>query len=184
MKNYYQQFKPFLLFLGKFILSYLLLTLVYQLYLDRYDASTFQTDGFTQIVGNQVEGLMQFLGFDGSVAKHPTEASLKLYYKHQWIARIIEGCNALSVIILFVSFVISFSGKIKQMVFFILIGSFFIHFMNVVRIAFLAVLIYNYPQYESFLHGVFFPLVIYGFVFLLWVFWVNNFSKYATKVTK
>lgn len=166
------------------MLSYLLLTLVYQAFLNQYDTTTFQVDGFTQIVGNQVEGLMQFFGFDGKVIKHASESSLKLFYNHKLIARIIEGCNALSVIILFVSFVISFSGKIKQTVFFIVLGSLFIHFMNVARIALLAVLIYNYPQYESFLHGVFFPLVIYGFVFLLWVFWVNNFSKYATKVSK
>jgi hypothetical protein len=31
----------------------------------------------------------------------------------------------------------------------------------------------------SFLHGVLFPLFIYGVVFILWVIWVSKFSLYA-----
>ncbi|WP_278019687.1 hypothetical protein [Flavobacterium ginsengisoli] len=50
---------------------------------------------------------------------------------------------------------------------------------NILRIATLIVLSYNFPQYYRFLHGTFFPLVIYGYVFILWVFWINRFSKYA-----
>ncbi len=181
MKNQFQQFKPFLAFLGKFVLSYLLLTFLYQLYLNQFDAKNFEVDGFTKIVANQTESLMHATGCVVSSEMHKHEASVKLFYNNKWIARIIEGCNALSVIILFISFIISFSGKIKQTVVYILFGCLFIHIINVMRIALLAVLIYHYPSYESFLHGVFFPLVIYGFVFLLWVYWVNNFSKYATK---
>jgi exosortase family protein XrtF len=184
LKNQYQQFKPFLLFLGKFLLSYLLLTFLYQSYLNQFDAKIYQVDGFTKMVANQTKNLMELFGCVVTTEIHANESCVKLYYNHKWIARIIEGCNALSVIILFVSFVISFSGKIKQTIIYILVGSLLIHIMNVIRIALLAVLIFNYPQYESFLHGVFFPLIIYGFVFLLWVYWVNNFSKYATKSSK
>jgi exosortase family protein XrtF len=184
LKNQYQQFKPFLLFLGKFLLSYLLLTFLYHSYLSQFDDATFQVDCFTKIVANQTKSVMQLFGCEAATQVHQTEKCVKLFYNNKWIARIIEGCNALSVIILFVSFVISFSGKIKQTIVYIVVGSLLIHIMNVIRIALLAVLIFNYPQYESFLHGIFFPLIIYGFVFLLWVYWVNNFSKYATKSSK
>ena len=37
------------------------------------------------------------------------EASVKLFYHDKWVARIIEGCNAVSVVILFISFVLIFS---------------------------------------------------------------------------
>jgi exosortase family protein XrtF len=181
LKNQFHQFRPFLLFLGKFLLSYLLLTLLYQSYLSQFDSKSYQLDGFTKMVSSHTEFLMDLFGCEVSLAKHPTETSMKLFYNNKWIARIIEGCNALSVIILFVSFVISFSGKLKPTVLYLIFGSFFIYIINVLRIAFLAVLIYHFPKYESFLHGVFFPLIIYGLVFLLWVYWVNNFSKYATK---
>ncbi len=184
MKNLYRQFKPFMLFLGKFLLSYLVLTFIYQWYLNQFIAAIFEVDGFTKIVANQTEGIMKLFGCDAFVEKNSQEASVNLFYNQKWVARIVEGCNALSIIILFISFVISFSGKIKTTTLFILAGSLLIHAINVVRIALLAVLIYNYPMYESFLHGVLFPLIIYGFVFFLWVFWVNNFSKYASKSSK
>lgn len=184
MKNQYQQFKPFLLFLAKFSISYLLLTFLYQMYLNQFVVKIFELDGFTKMVGYHTEVLMRFFGCDVSSSKHVSEASVKLFYNQKWIARIIEGCNALSVIILFVSFVISFSGKIKPTLLYMVFGSLFIYIINVMRIALLAVLIYNFPEQEHLLHGVVFPLIIYGFVFLLWVFWVNNFSKYATKSSK
>jgi exosortase family protein XrtF len=81
--------------------------------------------------------------------------------------------------ILFVSFLLSFSGKLKVTVLFILSGTLFIYVLNVIRIALLAVLLFRYPEKVHLLHGVIFPLTIYGFVFVLWVFWVNKFSKYA-----
>jgi membrane protein CcdC involved in cytochrome C biogenesis len=43
----------------------------------------------------------------------------------------------------------------------------------------LSVLMYHFPGQVSFLHGVLFPLFIYGVVFILWVIWVSKFSLYA-----
>jgi exosortase family protein XrtF len=97
------------------------------------------------------------------------------------VARIVEGCNAISVIILFIAFVIAFKGDFKKTVLFVLAGSILIHLLNVVRIALIAIALYHYPQHEHLLHGVIFPLIIYGIVFLLWVIWVNQFSSYATE---
>jgi len=88
------------------------------------------------------------------------------------------------VIILFISFVIAFSGKIKTTLLFILLGSFIIHVLNVFRIALLCILMYYFPKQQHLLHGVVFPLIIYGVVFILWIIWVNKFSKYATKTIK
>jgi exosortase family protein XrtF len=88
------------------------------------------------------------------------------------------------VIILFISFVIAFTGKFKKTVLFIVFGIVLIHVLNIARIALLCVALYNFPQYEHLLHGVIFPLVIYGVVFLLWVIWVNKYSLYATEVDK
>jgi hypothetical protein len=43
---------------------------------------------------------------------------------------------------------------------------------------------FHYPQYQEVLHGVIFPLFIYGVVFILWIVWVNKFSSYAKKSSK
>lgn len=100
------------------------------------------------------------------------------------LTRIVEGCNALSVMILFVAFIIAFSGKWVVTFLYMISGIFIIHFLNVIRIALLCVLIQKYPQNQEFLHSVVFPLFIYGVVFGLWVVWVNQFSFYATKNLK
>ncbi|MEK8180514.1 exosortase family protein XrtF [Flavobacterium buctense] len=184
MKNLLQQYKPFLLFLGKFLLTYLLLTIIYQSYLSRFDASKNEVDSFSQLVANQTKSVLTLFDTETYIESHPTEPSIKIIYKGQYISRIIEGCNALSVIILFISFVIAFTGKWKKTLLFILLGSVLIHVLNIARIALLCIALYSFPEYEHILHGVVFPLVIYGIVFLLWVIWVNKFSLHATVATK
>lgn len=184
MKKYFVIYKTFLVFLGKFLLTYLLLTLVYQSYLSQYDVKKFEADSFTQLVAKQTKDLMVLFNCDASIAPNVKEPGVNLYYNQRSMARIIEGCNGLSVIILFISFVVAFSGKIKPTILFILGGSILIHILNVSRIALLCVLMYYYPKQQHLLHGVLFPLFIYGVVFLLWIIWVNKFSKYATKTVK
>lgn len=181
MKEYFARYKPFLLFLGKFLLTYALLTFVYQLYLNQFDKAAFEVDGFTQSVAFQTEKLLSVFDSEVATAPHLEQASIKLYYNHVFVARIVEGCNALSVIILFVAFVVAFTGKIRTTVLYLLGGSLLIHVLNISRIAILAVALYHFPEQEEMLHGVIFPLFIYGVVFILWVIWVNKFSLYAEK---
>lgn len=170
-----------MLFLGKFMLSYLLLTFVYESYLSQFDVTKFEIDGATQLVAKQAKDLMLFFNCEVSIAPNPNESAVNLFYKGKHIVRIIEGCNGLSVIILFVAFIVAFSGKLKATVLYIIGGSLLIHILNVARIALLSVLMYYFPKHEHILHGVLFPLFIYGVVFLLWIIWVNKFSKYAGK---
>ena len=180
MKELLLEYKPFLLFLGKFIISYLVLTIIYQSYLSRFDEKNAEVDSFTEIVANQSAMVLSWTDSKSYTMPHLKEPSVKLFYKAKYISRIIEGCNGLSVIILFIAFVIAFTGKLKNTIVFILIGSILIHVLNIGRIALLCVALYNLPQFEHLLHGVVFPLIIYGVVFLLWVIWVNKYSLYAT----
>jgi exosortase family protein XrtF len=115
---------------------------------------------------------------------HNDQASIKLFLNNVYVARVVEGCNALSVIILFAAFVVAFTGKLKHTILFIFGGSLLIHILNVLRIALLSIALLHYPEHEEFLHGVIFPLFIYGVVFGLWVIWVNKFSTYAQKTVK
>lgn len=180
MKNLLQQYRPFLLFLGKFLLTYVVLTVLYQSYLNRFDSAANQVDSFTQMVADQTQTVLTLLNSTAQIESHPTEPSVKIIYNGKYVSRIIEGCNALSVMILFVSFVVAFTGRWKQTLFFVIFGLLLIHLLNISRIALLSVALYHYPQHEHLLHAVIFPLIIYGVVFLLWVIWVNKFSIHAT----
>jgi len=71
----------------------------------------------------------------------------------------------------------AFSGKWKTTLFFTLGGAVIIYVTNILRIALMAVGIYEYPWHARFLHSVAFPLVIYGVVFLLWVLWIIIYTK-------
>lgn len=184
MKKYLIIYRPFLFFLGKFLLTYLLLTFVYEGYLNQFDTSKFEVDGFTHLVAKQSKDALLFFNYDSNIAPNTKEPSVNLFYNQKLMARIIEGCNGLSVIILFVSFVIAFSGKIKATILFVFGGSLLIHILNVFRISLLCILMYYYPNQQHILHGVIFPFFIYGVVFILWIIWINQFSLYAKKTTK
>lgn len=171
------QFKPFLLFVGTFFLAYILLTSIYKFYLNSYQSN--DLDGITVVVGRNVEQLMHFLNYDVAIQKDSAKPWYVVFFNGEKVIRIIEGCNAVSVIILFVAFIVAFSGKFKTTLIYIFLGILSIYILNVFRISLLTVLLYHYPDQTHLLHGVFFPLIIYGFVFILWVIWINRFSKYA-----
>lgn len=182
LKKYFIRYKPFLLFLGTFFFTYIVLMVLYQGYLNSFGEN--KLDIITRMVGENTNQLLQFFGVNFTIEDNKSHSFIKLIYNQKYVARIIEGCNAISVIILFVSFVVSFSGKLKSTLLFIFGGSLFIYVLNVTRIALLCVLIFYFPNQKQILHGVLFPLFIYGVVFILWVIWVRNFSKYASKNIK
>lgn len=177
LKKYLNLYRPFLLFLSTFFGAYILLTLLYQFYLNSFESA--KVDSITRFVAQNTKIVLCW--FDGPIAMKESidEPFFTLYYHQRGIVRIVEGCNGISVIILFVSFVIAFSGSLKNTLLFIFGGSLFIYILNILRIAILSVLIFNFPEQLHLLHGVLFPLFIYGVVFVMWVIWVNKFSKYA-----
>jgi exosortase family protein XrtF len=156
---------------------YVVLTIGYKLYLDFSNGSRFYPDYFTNLVAKQSESLINTLGYEAKVVAHPDEPSMKLLVNSKFVARVVEGCNSISVIILFVSFIIAFAGKFKATFVYVLIGSMLIYIVNLIRIAILSIGLYNYPWRKDILHTVIFPMIIYGMVFVLWMFWVNRFSK-------
>lgn len=149
------------------------------MYLNSFDSKTFETDGMTKFVAYQTEDLLQIMGQEAYTVPHLKQACMKLFFNNKYIARVVEGCNAMSVMILFVAFVVAFKGKLRHTLLFIIAGIFIIHILNVLRIALLSMALFHYREYEHILHGVIFPLFIYGVVFGLWVIWVQKFSTYA-----
>lgn len=152
---------------------------MYQFYLNSFDRSSLEVDSITQLVSVQTQQTIELFQYNSHLEPHPKQNSNMLFVEEKFVARVVEGCNAISVIILFIAFVIAFKGNFKKTVVFILAGSILIYLLNIIRIALIAIALFHYPQHEHLLHGVVFPLFIYGVVFLLWVIWVNKFSVYA-----
>ncbi len=159
-----------------FLLVYGAITFAYKFYLDYANADG-DPDYLTHLVAQQTDVLLGNLGYDSVIEKHPDEPSMKLIINNKYVARVVEGCNSVSVIILFASFIIAFAGKLKTTFFYILAGSVFLYVVNLFRIVILSMGLYHYPWRSEELHTIVFPLIIYGMVFLLWMFWVNRFSN-------
>lgn len=177
LKALFVKYKSVIKFILTFLVVYGSLSMAYKFYLQFSDGSTFYPDYFTHTVALQSETMLETFGYNAQVLPHPDEPSLKLMVNGKYLARVVEGCNSLSVIILFFSFIVAFSGTWKTTFFYILSGSVLIYSVNLLRIALLCMGLYHYPEYEDILHSVIFPGIIYGMVFLLWIFWVNRFSK-------
>jgi exosortase family protein XrtF len=177
LKKYLILYKPFLLFLGTFFFTYILLTFLYQFFLDSYERGN--ADAITRLVAQNSEILLSRFDKSVFILEDSKEPFFTLYFHQKGLVRIVEGCNGISLIILFISFVVAFSGNLKNTLLFVFSGSLLIYVLNVLRIAVLSILIYRFPNQLHLLHGVLFPLVIYSAVFMLWIVWVNKFSKYA-----
>jgi len=178
LKEIFQKNKAVIRFLVLFIGCYLVMAGMYKLYLIYGSSAEYYPDYVTHLVSIQTEAVINTLGYSAQIAPHPNDPSMKLYVEGNYLARIVEGCNAISVLVLFVSFVIAFHTKLKPTLIYIIAGSAIIYVMNIVRIALLAIGIYEYPESEELLHGTIFPAVIYGSVFLLWIIWVKMAAGY------
>ena len=181
MKEYFIKYRPFLQFLGVFLVSYLVLIVVYQLYLRQFNEANFEVDGFTDLVARQSKFFLTLLNYSIELFPSTSDASVVVQIDGLRMVRIIEGCNAISVMILFVAFILAFSKGFLKTLSFIVFGLLIIHILNIVRIGLLTIGIMKYPEYKHILHGVIFPLIIYGTVFFLWIIWVTKFITNDSK---
>ncbi|MFV8836787.1 exosortase family protein XrtF [Salinimicrobium soli] len=172
-----KKYSAVLRFIFTFLGTYLVLAFLYNLYLHHFPSETYYPDFLTHLVALQSETLVSAFGYDAQAVSGYPESTMHLMVNGQFVARIIEGCNAASIIILFVSFMLAFFGKVKTTLVFILVGTVVIYVTNIGRIAMMAIGIYEYPQQAHFLHTIAFPLIIYGAVFMLWVLWVQVYTK-------
>jgi exosortase family protein XrtF len=177
------QYRLFFIFLIKFLLFYVLFSFLYKGYLNQYrnDLNGRKTDVITKNVALHTNSLLHFLDQDSKIEVNNKEGSVKMIFKERYVARVIEGCNAISIMILFAAFIFAFSAQLKQTTLYIALGVLTLYVLNIGRVAFLTYALYYYPEYQEVLHGTVFPLLIYGFVFILWGLWIMKFAGYDKK---
>ena len=171
--------KAIIVFLVKFFATYFILFGAYSFYLHKTQqkSDVFVCSPITNQVARHVYKISEMLGYDASIEQNTDELSIAFVLNGQYVSRIIEGCNSVSIVILFLSFIIAFSGSLKNTILFGLFGSALIYIVNILRIIALSVLYHKYPVYQSELHDLLFPAIIYGLTFVLWITWVKYFSN-------
>ena len=189
-----KEFRPTLYFLLRFFLTYAICSILYGLYIKKYDQNIPPIiDPATDLVVYQVGKVAGWLGFNVELEKNAhlryddladAQTFNTLYLNDIQAIAVEEGCNGLSVIILFASFIIAFGGKLKRILIFIPIGIAFIHLSNLFRLVLLAILNVNFEgKYFHFFHKYGFTAVIYLSVFILWYIWVHYLIIPKTKST-
>lgn len=164
-------FKPTLNFLIRFIVIYGVGSLLYSLYIAHYDP---KPDGVTEVVAKQMAWTMNAFGQKVELYEVDSDPYVGVMYKDTQSVSIFEGCNGLAVMILFTAFVLAFrGGNNKAALWFIPLGILFIHLFNILRLALLIVINYYYTNAFHFYHKFVFTGIIYAFVLLLWVWWVQ-----------
>lgn len=151
---------------------------LYSFYLNSTQSNTdvFSCSPVTVAVSQHAEKAAELLGYQVDIQQNELEYSLSFEVNGKLVAKIVEGCTSIAIMILFLSFIIAFSGKITNTLIFGLSGIFLIYLVNIFRIVFMAIIIYHYPEYTQVLHDIVFPGMIYGIVFILWMIWVNKFA--------
>jgi exosortase family protein XrtF len=177
MKELISKYKGVIKFLTVFSVSYFGLYLLYVLFLK---LST-TPDSFTTLVSKQAVYFLNQLHYITTTETNTTFNSIRLYVNNKHIAGIAEGCNAISIMILFLAFIISFAKSVKKTLLFGLFGILFIHVMNIFRIVILIICMYRFPKYSEPLHSIVFPGFIYISVFFLWMLWVKSFQRTTAK---
>jgi exosortase family protein XrtF len=147
---------------------------LYQLYLNRYQFQL--VDPFTGFTANAVHGVQQLLGYKSVLQDLPGWHSILFVLNDENTTRIVEGCNAISVMILFVAFILAFYKGLKTFGF-IAVSLLFLIAINVLRIAGLNILYLRWPQYIKIGHDYVFPAIIYGSIVVLWLVWIKLFVQ-------
>jgi exosortase family protein XrtF len=174
--EFWKKYKLVWLFLLKFFGFYSLGVFLYHRYLALSDN---HLDPFTSLITEQVVYFMSLTLPEVSVFYSPDAPFAQVLYYGVPVISMIEGCNAVSVNILFISFLLAFTGPFIRYVWFVPMGLIVMYVSNVIRIYALALVVLYYPNLTNIAHDYFFPGVIYGTVFILWVFWVRLTLKTA-----
>lgn len=166
-----KDFKEILWVLLRFLGIWLLLFLFYQWYLNQFSGNI---DGFTKIISDQSAFLLNFTGYETVTKDFPSHETVQFYINGKVATRMVEGCNAVSVMIMFLAFVFAFYKGVKTF-YFAFAGIALLCILNLFRIYVLNVIVVDFPALIKSAHDYFFPAIIYGGVVVLWLIWINKF---------
>ncbi len=164
-----KEFGPSIWFLVRFLGIYLVGSLLYGLYVNSYVP---EPDPVTIFVSEQTSQVLSWFGEENKTLVQGHKTGVLIYNNDRSVLSVYEGCNGLNVFIIFVGFLLAYGRPKKALLWFIPLGLILIHLFNLARIALLYNVTLYYPDYTYFTHKYLFTAIIYGAVFLIWMWWV------------
>lgn len=164
-----KEFKPALLFIGKFVGLYILLNLAYGIYVNSYQTGP---DYITQIVTKQTSWTLNLLGESTYTEPDNLIPNQYIFTKDMSVLAVFEGCNGLNTMIVFVAFLLAYGNPTKKLLWFVPLGFMLIHLFNIIRLGALYYVVIYFEDYLYFTHKYLFTAFLFLVIFLLWVVWV------------
>ncbi|HHZ65226.1 MAG TPA: exosortase family protein XrtF [Flavobacteriales bacterium] len=125
-------------------------------------ASILEMLGYTLISSELLQEMYSTVGIDGT---HGVFIS--------------DNCSGISLMALFTGFILAYPGTVKYKLLLIPFGILTIHIINILRIVGLCIMAKHTPSLFELNHHYTFTVVVYTYIFLLWVLWVNKFANKA-----
>jgi exosortase family protein XrtF len=184
----WKEFKPTILFLVKFFAIYLVFSTLYGLFIANYDEDKI-LDPITRVVAVNCVSTASAIGYETEIVEDDhlrMESEEEQTFDSIWLDNIYavsveEGCNGVNIMILFTAFVVGFGGRLKNMLWFIPAGLFFIHLANIGRLLLLSLLNVEWGgRGFHFFHKYGFTAVLYLAILLLWYLWVMHLNGRAS----
>lgn len=155
----------------KFVGLYIVLNTLYGLWISSY---TPFPDPLTKVVTRNAAAMISVAQDNVSVGAAVNSPNVPIQQNGKTVVSVYEGCNSLNVMIVFLSFVISYTGTLKKTLLFGLFGIVLIYFANLGRVSLLYFIAKYYPHSLYFFHKYLFTGLLYVLVFVLWYFWVRR----------
>lgn len=169
-----REFKPALLFLGKFLAIYFAGNILYGVYVESYGS---RPDAVTSLVTSQTAWFLNLAGYHATWENVPDMPKVAMKEAGDVVLYVFEGCNGLNVMVVFIAFLFAFGGPARWLALFIPAGIVLIHFVNLLRIGLLYHLALNNSNQFYYYHKYFFTGTMYLVVFCLWFLWVIRFHE-------
>lgn len=180
-RELFQEFKPTIFFLLRFVGVYLLSNLLYGLYITRFYPGV---DPITHFVTANTAGILKLFATDIAIADQSTRACTLLIEKGDAVLSVFEGCNSVNIIIIFLSFLLAFGPWNKKLVWFAMFGVLIIYLTNLFRILTLFFIASYSPKYMYFVHKYVLTAILFGVVLILWIVWLRKSQKPAANEAK
>ncbi len=166
-----KEFKPALLFVGRFLAFYFVGNILYGFYVESFGN---QPDNVTIWVAEQSTFLLAKLGLAVTSIPLETLPKISLLLNSDVVINVYEGCNGINVIITFLSFLFAYAPLERRLLWFIPVGVLTLHLSNLIRITGLFFVARDFPNYLYFIHKYLFTGVIYVVVIVMWYLWVSK----------
>jgi exosortase family protein XrtF len=180
LHKFYDENRTFLVFVFRFVLSFILMRAAYEIYL-HYTAKVGSLDMVTYGVSYSTHTVARWFGvancefscfMDGCAVGVPGNG-----------VNIIEGCNGLNLAIVYAAYIFGVDGATWRAFAHMVFGFFVIQAFNVARIAALIVLLEQGGNfYFFFIKNIFFT-IIYGAIVVLWLLkpWIDRWLFFQKK---